>query len=156
MSSSHENTVPKGALLTAGALVAFALTATAAVRVTGAPPAASPALVRAEEGARPVQSRLLSFADRADGAVVITDLTTRKVVQTIAPGAETGFVRGVMRGLARDRRMRGIGEAPGFQLTLWGNGQLSLTDTATKRELELGGFGGTNRAEFARLLEPRS
>jgi putative photosynthetic complex assembly protein len=147
------NTVPRGALVIAGGLVLFTLAATAAVRVTGAPPSASPSLVRAEEGARPVATRLLGFADRADGAVVITDLTTRKVVQTIEPGGETGFVRGVMRGLARDRKMRGIGNAPGFELTLWGNGQLSLTDTATKRELELGGFGGTNRAAFASLLE---
>jgi putative photosynthetic complex assembly protein len=148
------NTVPRGALVIAGGLVLFTLAATAAVRVTGAPPAASPPLVRAEEGARPVATRLLRFADRADGAVVITDVRTGKVAQTIEPGGETGFVRGVMRGLARDRKMRGIGEAPGFELTLWGNGQLSLTDTATKREIELGGFGGTNRAAFAALLEP--
>lgn len=156
MSHSHENMVPRGALIFAGGLVLFTLAATAAVRVTGTPPSAEPATVRAAEGARMIASRTLRFADTADGAVLITDAGTGAVVHTIAPGAQTGFVRGVMRGLARDRRMRGIDNGPGFTLSSWSDGQLSLRDTATGRELELGGFGSTNRAEFAALLEPRA
>ena len=64
-----------------------------------------------------------------------------------------GFIRGVLRGVARDRKMRGIGAQPPFALTLWRDGSLSLTDTATGREVELGGFGADNRAVFVALLE---
>lgn len=150
---THAETLPKGALVTAGALVLFALAATTAVRVAHVAPAASPELVRAAEHARPVASRSLRFVDRADGAVVITDVGTGGVAGMVNPGATSGFIRGVMRGLARDRHMRGIGEGPPFTLTLWQDGQLSLVDTATGRTLELGAFGNTNRAAFAELLK---
>ena len=74
------------------------------------------------------------------------------IVSVIEPGQQTGFIRGVMRGLARDRRSRGIGNAPPFNLTLWRDGELSLTDSATRRSIELTAFGSTNRAAFAALL----
>ena len=63
-----------------------------------------------------------------------------------------GFVRGVMRGMARERKMKGIGPAAPFELTQWENGSLSLRDPATGRAIELGSFGATNRAAFARVL----
>jgi putative photosynthetic complex assembly protein len=63
-----------------------------------------------------------------------------------------GFVRGVMRGMARDRRAHGVGMEPPFALTLWRNGTLSLTDKSTGRAIELGSFGPDNRAAFAALL----
>lgn len=48
--------------------------------------------------------------------------------------------------------MRGIGNGPAFSLTEWRDGELSLTDTATGRTIELNAFGSTNRASFAALL----
>jgi hypothetical protein len=36
---------------------------------------------------------------------------------------------------------------------MWKDGQLSLKDPATGREIELGAFGASNRAQFAGLLE---
>jgi putative photosynthetic complex assembly protein len=41
---------------------------------------------------------------------------------------------------------------PPFNLTLWKNGTLSLTDKTTGRAIELGSFGPDNRAAFAALL----
>lgn len=155
MSHSHAETLPKGALYTAFALVLFALAATTIVRVAHIAPVASPVLLRAAEGVAPVASRSLRFVDRADGAVVITDVGTGGVAGMVEPGTTSGFIRGVMRGLARDRHMRGIGDGPPFTLTLWKDGQLSLVDTATGRTLELGAFGNTNRAAFAALLPSR-
>jgi len=73
------------------------------------------------------------------------------VVEVLEPGTN-GFVRGVLRGLARDRKLRGIGPQPPFELTRWTDGRLSLTDTATGREIELDAFGPTNVGAFARLL----
>lgn len=147
--------VPRGALVMAGALVGFALVVTATMRVAHIPPAASPVLLRQETHVAPVRTRSLRFVDQRDGGVRIEDAGTGRVASTIVPGERTGFIRGVMRGLARERRMRGIGSRPPFTLTEWRDGELSLTDSVTGRSIELAAFGSTNRASFAALLGPR-
>jgi putative photosynthetic complex assembly protein len=152
MSAVHNETVPKGALIAAASLVIMAITVTGAVRLTGTPPAASPALLRVTEKATALSSRDLRFTDRADGAVVIEDIGSGATAGMVEAGSKSGFIRGVIRGLARERRMHGVGDQPPFRLTLWSDGELSLVDTATGRNLELGAFGGTNRAAFLALL----
>lgn len=148
----HADMLPRGTLVTAGALVLFAFAATVVVRVADIPAAASPVAMRAAEHVQPVASRDLRFIDRADGAVVIEDADKGGTASVIEPGQQTGFIRGVMRGLARERRMRGIGDGPPFNLTMWRDGELSLTDSATGRSIELTAFGSSNRAAFAALL----
>lgn len=149
----HADMLPRGTLKLAGALVLFAFGATAFVRIADIPPAASPVAMRAEANIPAVASRTLRFVDRADGAVVIQDVGEGSVASVIEPGQQTGFIRGVMRGLARERRMHGIGDRPPFTLTLWRDGELSLTDTATGRSIEMTAFGSDNRATFAALLQ---
>jgi len=151
---SHGDMLPKGTLVIAGALVLFALAAASIARIAHIPPAASPVAMRAQAHIAAVKSRDLRFVDRADGAVVISDVKGG-VAQVIAPGQQTGFIRGVMRGLARERRAHGIGDGPPFNLTLWRDGELSLTDSATGRAIELTAFGSTNRATFAALLDAK-
>jgi len=146
--------LPRSTLVAAGALVLFTLAAASIVRIAGIAPAASPVLLREEAHIAPVKSRALRFIDRADGAVVIAD-AGGGTAAVIPPGEKTGFVRGVMRGLARERRAHGIGDGPPFTLTLWRDGELSLTDTATGRAIELTAFGSTNRATFAALLDAK-
>jgi putative photosynthetic complex assembly protein len=73
-------------------------------------------------------------------------------VAVIRPDSEQGFVRGVMRGLARERRLKEASVETPFRLQLWSDNGLTLTDLATGRQIELGGFGGTNRAAFAVML----
>ncbi|KQU47363.1 phosphonoacetaldehyde methylase [Sphingomonas sp. Leaf339] len=150
--ASRADMLPRGTLVIAGGLVAFALAATSIVRIAHVPAAASPVAMRAENHIAPVASRTLRFLDRADGAVVIEDVNTRRTAAVIHAGEKTGFIRGVMRGLARERRAHGIGDAPPFTLTSWHDGELSLTDTATGRSIELTAFGSSNRAAFAALL----
>ncbi len=150
--SAQTDMIPRSTLIAAGALVAFALAATSIVRIADIAPAASPVLLREQAHVAPVKTRMLRFFDRADGAVVIVD-THGGTAAVIAPGQQTGFVRGVMRGLARERHARGIGNGPPFALTLWRDGELSLVDTATGRAIELTAFGTTNRATFAALLD---
>lgn len=153
---SHADMLPRGTLILAGALVLFALTAASIVRIAGIAPAASPVLMRQAEKIAPIASRELRFTDRADGAVVIVDTKQGSIAEVIEPGQQTGFIRGVMRGLARERMMHGIGNGPPFTLTEWRDGQLSLTDTTTGRSIELTAFGSANRAAFAALLPGRA
>ena len=61
-------------------------------------------------------------------------------------------MRGVLRGLARDRRADGIGRSPPFRLTRWADGRLSLDDPATGRHVDLEVFGPTNAGAFAEIL----
>ncbi len=148
----HRNMLPRGSVALACAMALFALGSVAVVRIARIPPSASPAAMRAAGHVAPVASRDLRFLDRRDGAVVIRDARTGGTAWIIEPGEKTGFIRGVMRGLARERRASGIGDAPPFNLTLWRDGELSLTDSATGRTIELTAFGTTNRATFAALL----
>ncbi len=149
---AHATSVPRGALIGAAALVACTLVAVASVRLGFVPPAADPQAVRGSEQARVVKSRELSFIDAPDGAVAIRDAATGKVSTAVVAGSKTGFIRGVMRGLARDRHLHGIDKAAPFRLTRWSNGDLTLTDPQTQRTVELGAFGVTNRAAFEALL----
>lgn len=149
----HEQTMPKGALTAALMLVATALALTALVKVGVLSREAVPAIARTEAHVAPALVRQLSFTDRADGAVVVRDASTGETVRMLVDGVPgNGFVRGVMRGMARERHICGVGMAPPFTLTLWKNGTLSLEDKATGRNIELGSFGPDNRAAFAALL----
>ena len=102
-------------------------------------------------GALPQHEREFRAADRSDGAVVLTDARTGREVLVVAPG-EDGFMRGTLRGLARDRRMRDIGPEIPFRLVVWNDGRMTLDDTATGRRLDLLAFGQTQAEAFARLL----
>jgi putative photosynthetic complex assembly protein len=149
----HEQTMPKGALASALVLVGTALALTALVKVGVLNREAIPAAARTEAHVAPAVVRQLTFTDRGDGAVVVRDVSTGETVRVLVDGVPgNGFVRGVMRGMARERHIRGVGMAPPFTLTLWKNGTLSLDDKATGRSIELGSFGPDNRAAFAALL----
>ncbi|KPF93645.1 hypothetical protein IP81_02740 [Novosphingobium sp. AAP83] len=150
----HETTVSRPILLLAGGLVAITLLLTASVSFGLVPREAVPSVVRAQEGIVAIETRNLSFADRADGAVAVIDADTKETLAVLLGENDGGgFIRGVMRGLARERRMHGLGAQAPFSLTHWQNGALSLVDTGTGRSIELGSFGPQNRAAFARFLK---
>jgi len=157
MSMTHDHSrepFPKAMLILAGVLVGSALSIVSVARIAGLPPAASPIAERAAAKVPALASRDLRFSDEADNSVRIVDVSNGAVAGVVAAGSETGFIRGVMRGLARDRHKRGLGvDSAAFRLTAWANGQLSLTDLATGRTIELTGFGDTNVATFKALLK---
>ncbi|MCS6987808.1 MAG: photosynthetic complex assembly protein PuhC [Sphingomonadaceae bacterium] len=153
MSRRHpEPPVPKRALMAIGALVlaTFALTGSVALGLLDRPKPAS--VQRVEQGIPVVAARRLVFLDRPDGALVIAEPGAPGVVQVIAPGTHQGFVRGVIRSMARERRLRELGPELPYRLMLWGDGRLSLLDEATGRVVELDSFGRDNRAAFRALL----
>jgi putative photosynthetic complex assembly protein len=150
---AHENMVPAGAVRLAVGFVGATLLLVLAVRADWLAPSPTAAQQREAAQLRPVAERLLAFAD-VNGAVQVTDARTGATVARFGQEG-SGFIRGVMRGLARERRMHRIGAQPPFRLTLYPDTQLVLTDTATGRVIELNGFGATNRQAFASLLEAR-
>lgn len=100
-------------------------------------------------------SQDLRFEDRSDGSVAVLNSRDGSIVEVLPPGTN-GFVRGVLRGLARERKMHGIGDGPPFRLTSWADGRLSLEDTATGRRIELVSFGATQFDVFAKMLASAS
>jgi putative photosynthetic complex assembly protein len=102
-------------------------------------------------GAQPTVTRDIRFADRADGAVVVSDARTGREIEVVEPGTE-GFVRGAMRGLVRQRRLADIGPDVPFRLSIWPDGRITLQDMANDNTMELHAFGRTNAEAFLRLL----
>jgi putative photosynthetic complex assembly protein len=141
---SGSTSFPRGALLGAAALMTLAIVAAGAARLTGFGTSHVPYGV-------PLESRALRFADRSDGAVVISEADSGRVVDVASPGTN-GFLRSTMRGLARDRKRQDLGAEAPFRLTRWADGRLSLRDEATGRSIDLGAFGPTNAAVFAHLM----
>jgi len=150
---NHEQSIPKGALWFIAIVVIFTMMSAGAVRLGYASVSASPVLLRQAEHLKPLVTRDLSFVDQKGGGLTITDIGTGKTVETIEPGVPSGFIRGVMRSMGRERRMRHVGPRAAFRLSSWPDGELSLTDTFTGRIIELNSFGPDNRASFARLLK---
>ena len=137
--------VPRGALVAAAVLLAFTVAVAGTARLTGRNHVAP-------TPAQPLLSRDLAFADRADGAVVVTDATTGRPVALVAP--ETGgFLRGILRGLVREHRLNDLPDGTAFRLTRWSDGRLSIEDPAMRERFELEAFGATNEAAFARFLD---
>jgi putative photosynthetic complex assembly protein len=135
---------PRGALIGAALLLAFTVTSAAISRISGL------GTVQMPESA-PVEIRPLRFEDMRDGSIQVTDARTGQVAASVEPGTN-GFIRGTLRGLARERKRQGIGIEPPFMLTRWADGRLSLEDPTTGRVIALDAFGPTNGEAFAQLL----
>lgn len=143
----HHRPFSRAVLVGAGLLVALSIVAAATARLTG--------IGRTQFAAvEPVESLSLRFEDRADGSVAVRGAGDGQIVAVLPPGSN-GFVRGVLRGLARERMLREQGSDVPFRLTRWADGRLSIDDPATGRHIDLGGFGPTNAQAFARLLMAR-
>lgn len=141
---SHHMKFPKFPLLAAAVLIGATLALVAFARVTGFGELRTPQTAVVAE-------RTLRFHDQTDGGIAVVDAASDQVVETVMPGTN-GFLRGTLRGLARERRREGIGQEIAFRLTGRSDGRLLLEDPATRRLVDLGSFGPTNAAVFARLL----
>lgn len=138
--------VPRGALIALGALVGATLVAVAVAQFTGI------GQQRLPEAAT-VATRALTFTDRRDGGIDIVDARDGGLAGQVDPGTH-GFLRGTMRGLARERRGHGIGAERPFHLLTLADGRLLLEDPDTGRRIDLGSFGPDNAAVFAALALP--
>jgi putative photosynthetic complex assembly protein len=144
MAHAHDDaSFPLPPLIAAAALVLFALLAVATVRLTGV----GAARVADAPG---VASHELRFEDRPDGSIAVLDARDGRVVE-IATGPN-GFLRGTLRGLARERKRQGIGAEQPFRLTARADGRLTLEDPATGRRVDLESFGPANAGVFGHML----
>ena len=140
----HDAALPRVPLVGAITLVLATILVVAGVRITGIGVATNP-------DAPAVEVRAFHFEDRPDGSIAVLDAGTGEPVATIAPGTN-GFLRGTLRGLARERKRRGLGPEQAFRLIGRADGRLTLEDPATGRRVDLESFGPTNAAVFSRLL----
>jgi len=136
-------TLSKWPLLAIGAMLMSILIGVTAVRLSGTDISTPDAAA--------VATRDLRFEDRPDGSIAVIDASSGIVIESIV--GEQGFIRGTLRGLARERKRQGIGPEAPFQLVGRADGRLTLIDPATGRRVDLESFGPVNAGAFVRLLE---
>jgi putative photosynthetic complex assembly protein len=147
VSAIDKEKFPNAALFAAGAIIVVTIASVAWARFT-----ISQAPQASVEMSEPISGYVdLVFADAEDGSVTISDASTSKLIETIAPG-EDAFIRAVIRGYGRDRRVRNIAPTAPYRLYQLVDTRLVFEDTSTKRRINLRAFGATQQAAFARLL----
>ena len=137
-------TLPKPVLIGAALVVGATLLTAGLGSVTGLGTITTPT-------AGAIESRDLRFLDRDDGGIDIVT-PAGDPVDVVPPGGG-GFVRGVLRGLAYDRKIRDQDQATPFRLSRYGDGRLLLEDPTTGSVVALNAFGRDNFASFARLMD---
>ena len=138
---------PRGVLIAVAALIGFTIVMVGVARLTGAKMAQAPLTPEAH-------SRDIRFVDRKDGSTDVYDVATGQVIQTLAPGGE-GFIRGILRSMARQRSGYGVSISEPFHLARRTNGDLTLYDPTTGILLDLRAYGVTNEGSFAALIPPQ-
>lgn len=98
-----------------------------------------------------VASRDMLFVDQPNGAINVVNAADGTLLEVLAPGTN-GFLRGTLRGLARERKLEAIGPTTPFRLTGYADGRLTLEDPETGRRIDIEAFGHTNLEVFSRLL----
>lgn len=97
-----------------------------------------------------VNKKTLHFRDMPNGAVGVIAADNGQMIAQVE--GQAGFVRGILRALARDRRIRQISSDDAFELVSRSDGRLTLIDLATNNRIDLESFGKDNAAEFAAFL----
>ena len=143
----HGGSLPRGVIVAAGLLIAFAISLTLFGHVSDIGAQHMPDV-------KAYKVLELRFEDRDDGAVVVRDADDGAQLYVVEPGVG-GFIRATMRGMARERHREDIGAQTPFTLTRWTDGTVSLQDRATGRTINLDAVGPTNAEAFARLFNDR-
>lgn len=141
--------VPRPILIAAAILIAFAITIAGIARHTGY----GQVRIDPVDPSGALASRDLHFRDLATGAIEVRDARSGEVIHLVEPGTN-GFIRGSLRGLARERRRRGLDAEVPFRVAVSPNGRTTLEDLATGTTIDLLAFGQDNAAAFATLVLP--
>ncbi len=110
------------------------------------------------ESTRALVTQQLVIKDAPNGDILIELLSTPS--HPIPAGepslrfsGEQGFLRGTLRALARERKVRHLSPLSPFELALHEDGRLSITDTLTHQGIDLEAFGPDNLAVFVQILQ---
>lgn len=146
MSSHHDDiVVPRGALLGAAAVILLSVGLAAAARHAH--------LAEPSRPLAPARDAIeVRFEDASDGSIRMMDASGARQLASVPPRSD-GFVRGVLRGMFRTRKLESVGRQESFRLAREADGHLTLTDPRTGRRVELSSFGPDNAGAFARLLD---
>jgi len=147
---SHEIKIPIGVLIGITLLLLGAIGATAWFRLSGNPP-----ISQVPQPEQIIQTSELRFEDGPEGTVSVFELIdgdTERLIDIIEVG-EGGFIRGVLRSLARARRASNIGTEHPFLLTQQADGSLYLEDPMTEQRIYLQAFGPAGTESFKALLD---
>jgi putative photosynthetic complex assembly protein len=139
-----DNQISPAAIAAIGLLLLAVVGLVAAARLSGTKPVNIPASVA-------VEVRPIHFQDKPDGSIGIYDSGATVPFEVIQPQTN-GFLRGILRGMARARKLNHAGQEPPFELARFADGRLSLRDPVDGREIALEPFGPSNTAVFKRLL----
>lgn len=96
-------------------------------------------------------TRTVAFATETTGLLVVTDGGSGQELGRFGPET-AGFVRGALRALERERRLRDAANTAPYALVAEPNGRLLLTDPVTGVRVDLAAFGSDNVAIFRQLL----
>ena len=99
-----------------------------------------------------VSSADLLFIDGPRGRIDVLDAQTQ-VTLAVYESGEGSFLRGIVRSLVRERRVRDLDPGGAFNLALLDNGSLVISDPDTGYWMALEAFGVDNRRLFAEILE---
>lgn len=140
----HTQTVPRPALWAAAFLIMLTLGLAGASRMMR-----SQANAEASPPAREVV--MVRFEDRPDGSLAVLEAESRRELSALPPGSN-GFVRGVLRGMFRSRKLESMSRDASFRLAREADGRLTLDDPESGRRVDLDSFGPTNSAAFEGIL----
>ncbi|MEM8751915.1 MAG: photosynthetic complex assembly protein PuhC [Pseudomonadota bacterium] len=128
-------------------LVLCSLLIVAYARLTDRPLEATP-----PTGIPVIKERSIILSGGMNGAAQVLDLDG-SLIASLTP-EEGGFISGVYRVLAHERKKIDAPRHAPVRLVAYEDGRLALFDDLTGWRAELIGFGRDNYAAFARLLNP--
>lgn len=144
---NRQEILHRRALVGIAVLIVITIAMTAIAQLTGAGARYTP-------NGEAVATAVLRFEDENDGVVAVYD--GQSGARLISYGIDEGvFVRSVMRGIARQRRLRGDTSQAPVQLSRQSDGELWLSDPVSGVQIYLGAFGPDNLAAFNALLDDR-
>lgn len=103
----------------------------------------------------PLEARDVRFVTAGDDTIIVLDAASGETIRVIQP-SEEGFIHGSLRGLSRDRKLRGLAYDLPYRIIRWDDGRLTLSDIATGMRVQLDPFGPANAGAYARFLDRRS
>jgi putative photosynthetic complex assembly protein len=112
--------------------------------------AVQPGKSETQTDASVIAKKTLFFRDLPDGSVGVISASSGKMIAQVE--GQAGFVRGILRALARERRIQQITSDDAFELMSRSDGRLTLVDLATGNRIDLESFGRDNAAQFAAFL----